>query len=177
MHTEFIATEALSAAQITALDEVRLLTFPPAVTATLPGRFFSWAPPQWSVLVWAQGELTTRVGLVVRDGWVDGVPKRMGGIGGVMTHPDRQGQGLAGHAMREAARLLAYELQVDFALLFCSPAMIGFYQRLQWQPFQGKVLIHQMQDKVEFLAYGAMVLDVREQAPITGVLDLNGSPW
>ena len=177
MHTEFIATEALSDAQRTTLEQMSLLAFPPAVTETLPGRFFSWDPPQWSVLVWAQGELTTRVGLVVRDGWVDGVPKRMGGIGGVMTHPDRQGQGLAGHAMREAARLLADELQVDFALLFCSPAMIGFYQRLQWQPFQGQVLIRQAQEKVEFTIYGAMVLDVREQAPITGVLDLNGSPW
>ena len=177
MHTEFIATEALSAAQITVLDEMSLHAFPPAVTEMLPGRFLSWAPPQWSVLVWAQGELATRVGLVVRDGWVDGVPKRIGGIGGVMTHPEKQGQGLASHAMREAARHLADELQVDFALLFCSPAMIGFYQRLQWQSFQGKVLIHQAQERVEFTIYGAMVLDVREQAPITGVVDLNGSPW
>ena len=177
MHAEFIATEALSDAQRTTLEQMSLLAFPPAVTETLPGRFFSWDPPQWSVLVWAHGELATRVGLVVRDGWVDGVPKRIGGIGGVMTHPEKQGQGLASHALREAARRLADELQVDFALLFCSPAMTGFYQRLQWQPFQGQVLIHQAQEKVEFTIYEAMVLDVREQAPITGVLDLNGSPW
>jgi aminoglycoside 2'-N-acetyltransferase I len=177
MHTEFIATEALSDAQRTTLEQMSRQAFPPAVTETLPGRFFSWDPPQWSVLVWAQGELATRVGLVVRDGWVDGMPKRIGGIGGVMTHPEKQGQGLAGHALREAARRLADELQVDFALLFCSPAMTGFYQRLQWQPFQGQVLIRQAQEKVEFTIYGAMVLDVREQAPITGVLDLNGSPW
>lgn len=31
--------------------------------------------------------------------------------------------------------------------------------------------------KVEFTVNGAMVLDVREHAPLSGILDLNGLPW
>ena len=177
MNIEFVATEAFSDRQKKALEQLGAAVYPPEVVATLPSRFFTWAKPQWSVLLWEDEELLSRVGLLVRDVFHDGAPKRIGGIGGVVTHPAKQGQGLASQAMREASRLFDAELNVSYALLFCRPHLIAFYRRLMWKPFEGKVFVEQPEGKVEFSANGTMVLDVKEQAPLDGVLDLNGLPW
>jgi len=160
-----------------ALQQLRAAVYPPEVIATLPGRLFTWASPHWSVLVWEQEELVSRVGLLVRDVLQDGRPKRIGGIGGVMTHPSKQGQGLASHAMRAATERFDTELGVDYALLFCRPHLVPFYSRLDWKPFQGEVYVDQPQGKIEFSANGAMLLDGTERAPLAGSLDLNGLPW
>jgi predicted GNAT family N-acyltransferase len=174
---EFVATEKLSDTQKRALDQLRAAVYPPDMIETLPGRFFSWASPHWSILVWDQDELVSRVGLLVREIYYEGGKKRIGGIGGVMTHPARQGQGLASQAMREAFKHFDTDLNVSYALLFCRPHLVEFYKRLTWKPFQGKVYVEQPQGKIEFSSNGAMVLDVREQAPLNGELDLNGLPW
>ena len=177
MRVEVVATEKFSDIQKKALDRLRAAVYPPEVIETLPGRFFSWAAPQWSILLWDQDELATRVGLLKREILSDGVKKSIGGIGGVMTHPAKQGQGLASQAMQEAFKQFDTNLKVSFALLFCRPHLIEFYQRLSWRPFQGKVFVEQPQGKIEFSMNGAMVIDVREQAPLNCTLDLNGLPW
>jgi len=174
---EFVPTEDFSDHQQKGLDALRAAVYPPEVLETLPSRFFTWAKPQWSVLLWEGEELVSRVGLLVRDGSHEDIPKRIGGIGGVATHPAKQGQGLASKAMRKAAKLFHEELKVDYALLFCRPHLIEFYKRLSWKPFQGKVFVEQPEGKIEFSANGAMVLDVKEKAPLDGVMDLNGLPW
>ena len=177
MKVEIVATEKFSEYQKIAFTQLRAAVYPPEVIATLPGRFFSWASPQWSILLWDQDELVTRIGLIRREILSDGVAKSIGGIGGVMTHPARQGQGLASQAMREASKYFDTDLNVSYALLFCRPHLVEFYKRLMWKSFQGKVFVEQPQGEVEFSANGAMVLDVREQAPLNGVLNLNGLPW
>jgi len=55
--------------------------------------------------------------------------------------------------------------------------LIPFYSSLGWQSFMGKVFVDQPGGKLEFTVNGAMVLDVKEPAPLDGVLDLNGLPW
>lgn len=177
MKIEFIATEKLSDTQKKALDRLRGAVYPPKVLETLPGRFFSWAAPHWSILLWEQDEVVSRVGLLLRKIYSEGATKNIGGIGGVMTHPDRQGQGLASRAMRQAFTHFEMDLQVPYALLFCRLQLIEFYERLGWKLFQGKVLVEQPQGKIEFSNNSAMVLDVKEQAPLNGELDLNGLPW
>ena len=174
---EFASSEDLSERQKNGLQKLREVVYPPEVIATLPGRFFTWAAPQWSVFVWEEDELVSRVGLLTREITHNRIEKHVGGIGGVMTHPQMQGQGLASEAMREAARLFDSELNVSFALLFCRPHLIKFYQRLEWRVFEGKVLVEQPEGKVEFAVNGPMLLDVREEAPLNGTLDLNGLPW
>jgi hypothetical protein len=141
------------------------------------GRRYTWASPQWLVLLTEGDELITGVGINVREIISNGASKRIGGIGGVMTHPARRNEGLASWAMQEAAHRLHDELQVAFALLFCRPHLVPFYKRLKWKSFEGKVLAYQPEGKIDFMSKGPMVLDVREQAPLGGTLDLNGLPW
>lgn len=177
MKIDFVTTEEFSTDQKSALDLLRAAVYPPEVIATLPGRLFSWAAPQWSILLWDDSELVSRVGLVVREIVHDGVIKRIGGIGGVMTHPEKQGKGYAGQAMREAAARFDNDFHVAFALLFCRPHLVEFYKRSMWKPFPGPVYVEQPQGRVEFSANGAMVLDVKENAPVHGEIDLKGLPW
>ena len=129
MKLEFVATDQLSDLQKNSIQKLRAAVYPPEVLATLPGLAFTWASPQWSVLVWDENELVAKVGLLVREVISNGETKSIGGIGGVMTHPERQGQGLVSQAMREAARLFDEELEVAFALLFCLPHLVEYYKR------------------------------------------------
>ena len=174
---EFVATEDFSDRQQKGLDTLRAAVYPPEVLETLPSRFFAWARPEWSVMLWDGDELLSRVGLLVRDASHNGTPKRIGGIGGVATHPASQGKGYASQSMREAAKRFEEELNVHYALLFCVPGLIPFYGRLGWKSFQGQIFVEQPTGKIEFAAFGAMVLDVKEKSPLDGVLDLKGLPW
>ena len=177
MKLEFVATDQLTDIQKESLKQLRTIVYPAAVLATLIGKDYTWASPQWSVLVWEENELVSRVGLVVREIISNSENKTIGGVGGVMTHPERQSKGYASEAMREAVRIFREEWQVAYALLFCGSRLIEFYKRLQWKPFEGQVFVQQLRGKVEFSANNAMVLDVKEQAPLNGSLDLNGLPW
>lgn len=177
MKTEFLHMETLSEAQTAALTSLRSAVYPPEILETLPARFFTWARPQWSVFLWDANELVARVGLLVREVHSDGVIKKVGGIGGVMTHPQRQGKGYASLAMQAAADRFKADLGVSFALLFCRPHLVDFYKRFGWKVFSGRVFVEQPSGKMEFSANGAMVLDVLETAPTDGELDLNGLPW
>ena len=177
MQIEFVATDKLSERQKESFKQLRAAVYPPEVLAALPGIRFSWASPQWSILVWDQDELVSRVGLLTREAISNGEIKIIGGIGGVMTDPQRQGKGYASLAMREASSIFDSQFNAAFALLFCRPHLVEFYKRLLWEPFQGRVFVEQPQGKIEFSANGAMVLDVKERAPLGGSLDLNGLPW
>jgi len=177
MNIEFIATDQLSDAQKESLKQLRAAVYPAAVLATLIGKDYAWASPQWSILVWDEDKLVSRVGLVLREIISNGEIKTIGGVGGVMTHPERQDKGHATETMREAVRLFNEEFKVAYALLFCTSRLIEFYKRLQWKPFKGQVFVQQLRGKIEFSANNAMVLDVKEQAPLNGSLDLNGLPW
>src|SRR5262245_39933920 len=97
---EFVASEMMADRQRQGIQELRAVVYPPEVFATLPWRHFTWSSMQWSVLLWDENELIAKASLLVRDAFHNGIPKRIGGIGGVMTHPTRQGEGLGSKAMR-----------------------------------------------------------------------------
>jgi len=177
MKIEFVATDQLTDIQKESLKQLRTAVYPTAMLATLIGKQVTWASPQWSILVWDGDELISRVGLVVREIISNGETKRIGGVGGVLTHPERQDKGHATETMREAVRLFNEDLKVAYGLLFCTSRLIEFYKRLQWKPFEGQVFVQQLRGKIEFSSNNAMVLDVKEQAPLNGSLDLNGLPW
>jgi hypothetical protein len=56
--------------------------------------------------------------------------------------------------MHEAAKRFETNLDVSYALLFCRPHLVPFYERLQWKPFMGKVFVDQPEGKVEFTIIG-----------------------
>ena len=114
--------------------------YPPAVTAALPWRNITWAHADWRVVTRNDARrVVSHVGIFMRDATVDDSPVRIGGIGGVMTHPAFRRKGLATAALNHAREFLAKQERVAFALLFCEPKTAPFYARLDWRRFAGAV--------------------------------------
>jgi aminoglycoside 2'-N-acetyltransferase I len=178
MQLELKAAADLSAAERQALAQLSAAVYPPEVLRTSPGRFLEWASAQSSVLAWtAEQELVAHVGMLVRSGMLDGSPVRIGGIGGVKTHPHARGQGYASAALRSAAQALRDRHQVAFSLLVCQAHLLPFYQKLGWLPFAGRLMVEQPGGSIEFTVNHPMVLPGLQPAPRQGVIDLAGLPW
>src|SRR5262249_19247069 len=160
-----------------ALRTLALAVYPPEVAAAWPGRSVEWAPHQWSVIGWhAEGAALCYVGAVLREARWDDRAVRVGGLGGVKTHPASRGRGFATTAIQQALDFFRAQGDVDFGLLVCEPGLVRFYERLGWRRFPGELLVTQRQGTVPFTFNLVMTIPVRLQESLTGVIDLLGLP-
>jgi hypothetical protein len=160
------------------LADLSRAVYPPEVAAAWAGRQLEWSAPEWGVFVRAEdGSLVSFVGILVRPARCDGRAVRVGGIGGVKTHPAARRQGLAGRAIGRAIDFFHEQPDITFGLLVCAPHLIGYYGRLGWQEFSGRLLVTQRGEPAEFTFNRVMVCGVRGEAPAAGTIDLLGPPW
>lgn len=139
----------------------------------------TWASTEVSVIVRreAGGDIAAHAGILARECLVDDRRMRIGGIGGVKSHPELRGTGLGRAAMTKAQELLQDRLKVDFGLLVCPDHVVPFYQRLGWEEFLGDLWVEQRGGRIRFTANDPMVYSIRQDAPRTGTIDLLGLPW
>src|SRR5262245_28933432 len=162
-------------AEVSALSRA---VYPPEVSAAWPGRHWEWSAHQTAILVRsADGELVSYAGLVIRSALLHGRPVQIGGIGGVKTHPAARRQGCAAQAVRGAVAYFRERADVALGLLVCEPHLIGYYERLGWQEFGGRLLVTQRGAAVEFTLNRVLLCGVQEVAPSAGTIDLAGPPW
>jgi hypothetical protein len=168
----------LTAGEQAAVRTLALAVHPPEVSATWPGRAIEWAAHQWAVVGCdADGAAVCYAGIILREARWNDRAVRIGGIGGVKTHPASRGCGLATTAIQRALDFF-YELgDVDFGLLVCEPGLVPFYERLVWRRFPGDLFVIQRQATVPFTFNLTMTTPVRLQEPLTGTIDLMGPPW
>jgi GNAT superfamily N-acetyltransferase len=172
------AVADLTAEDRAALRVLAEAVYPPDVAAAWPGRTLEWAAPEWCVVVRdVDGRAVCHVGVVVRDARCAGRPVRVGGIGGVKTHPAARGEGYATAAIGRALAFLRDEAAVAFALLVCEPDLIPFYEQLGWQLFADDLLVTQHGATVPFTFNRPMVIPVTSAVIPAGPLDLLGPPW
>lgn len=151
--------------------------YPPEVLAEMAWRHVDWAHAAWRLLTRDDaGTVVSTVGAYHRVADLDGRPLRLGGIGGVMTHPDFRRRGLVRAAMAQAVALFAEEGQ-EAGLLFCEGHNVPVYAALGWRLFQGGTIVEQPHGPVVFTGMHAMVCNIRGEAPRRGRLDLRGKPW
>ena len=168
----------LSDEERVALRALTAAVYPPESLAASPGRSVQWVPAQWSILVWAPDDgLVAHVGIVIREGALDGKPVRIGGVGSVKTHPRAEGRGYASAALRRAAMVLENDHRVAFSLLVCQAHLLPFYARLDWLAFPGRLLVEQPGGPIVFTVNHPMVLAGQQPVPREGVIDLQGLPW
>jgi aminoglycoside 2'-N-acetyltransferase I len=137
---------------------------------------YQWAEPDWHMLWYEDSNPVCHVDITERLAMVGGQAVRLGGIGGVITVPERRGRGLATAALQQAAAFLHDPLVVEFGLLMCDPAMTPFYKKLGWQTVEEPLIFDQPGGKVDL--HGAvMILPCRGQAWPPGLIDLCGLPW
>src|SRR5262245_59582558 len=78
----------LTDAERGAVRALSLAVYPPGESAGWAGRQIEWAAAEWCVRISdARDGLVSYVGISLRDARHDGQPVRVGGIGGVKTHP------------------------------------------------------------------------------------------
>jgi aminoglycoside 2'-N-acetyltransferase I len=161
-----------------ALRTLSLAVYPPETAARWPGRAIEWAAHQWSVIGWdAKGAAICYVGIVLREARWNDRPVRVGGIGGVKTHPAFRGRGFATTAIQRALDFFREQGDVDFGLLVCEPSLVSFYERHGWRRFLGDLFVTQHQATVPFTFNVAMTTPVRFLEPLTGAIDLLGPAW
>lgn len=168
----------LSASDREDLRALSTAVYPPREAAEWPGRGVEWSPAEWCVRVHDDdGRVASYVGIVLRDARHDDRQVRIGGIGGVKTHPARRRQGLAARGMHRAMEFFRDQPDVAFALLVCGPHLTGHYARLGWREFPGRLLVRQHEASVEFTFNRAMTFGIQSPAPDAGTIDLLGPPW
>jgi aminoglycoside 2'-N-acetyltransferase I len=178
MRWELRRVADLTAGEQAAVRTLALAVHPPEVSATWPGRAIEWAAHQWAVVGWdAEGAALCYVGVVLRDARWDDRAVRVGGIGGVKTHPKFRGRGFATAAIRLALDFFHGQGDADFGLLVCEAGLVPFYERQGWRRFPGELLVTQRQATVPFTFNLAMTTPVRLQEPLRGTIDLMGPPW
>jgi len=161
-----------------AAEKLLEIVWPPDVMETIVWRDVVWAHADRRVMVHADAppyDLLCHVGLFVRNALWNDRAVTIGGIGGVATHPDKRGSGLATAAMRTAMECYAREHR-DFAVLFCEPFNFAFYRSLGWHQFEGEVFAEQPQGRIRFDLMATFVYDLK-LAPRGGAIDLRGLPW
>ncbi|MDB5616663.1 GNAT family N-acetyltransferase [Tardiphaga sp.] len=150
--------------------------WPREVVEKLSWGHIVFAPADLRVLVEDDERLVCQVGITRREATWDGRKVRIGGIGGVSTHPDFRRRGFASVALNAALQTLKEERATDFALLFCEPHQADFYTSRGWKPFVGEVFAEQAGQRARFDALLPFVSYLK-RAPHTGEIDLCGLPW
>src|SRR3954447_17580935 len=131
------------------------IVWSPEIMAAASWRDVKWANADLRVLVETPDDgLVCHVGLYFREVSLNGRRMHIGGIGGVMTHPDHRRRGYASVALDAATRTMRDREDVLFALLVCEPHNVGFYQARGWHPFDGDGYAEQPRggDDVEAMA-------------------------
>ena len=178
MRWELRRVADLSADEQAALRTLSLAVYPPEVAAAWPGRVIEWAPHQWGIIGWdADGAPLCHVGAVLREARWNDRAVRVGGIGGVKTHPTSRGRGFATTAIQRALDFFHNQGEVDFGLLVCEPGLAPFYERLGWRSFPGDLLVTQHKATVPFTFNLPMTIPIRLQESLGGKIDLLGPPW
>lgn len=167
----------LSAAETAARRALSEAVYPPEAAANWPGQFIEWASPQWCIICWANdGQALSHAGVLIREAKADGKLVRLGGIGGVMTHPGARRQGLAARAISKAFEFFS-EQNVEFALLVCEPTLVAFYEKLGWRLYPDTILVTQRGVTGPFTFNLPMIHPVASAGPAAGAIDLLGPPW
>lgn len=167
----------LTAGEAAALRALSTAVYPPEVAANWPGRALEWAAATWCVVCRDDDRTALcHVGIIRRDGRVNDSPATIGGIGGVMTHPDARRQGLASQCIRRAIEFFD-EQAVDFALLVCERGLVALYEKLGWRLYPGPLFVSQHGRRERFTFNLPMIHPVRSPGPTAGVIDLAGPPW
>ena len=155
---------------------LRDAVWPAEVLQQTPWGQMAFAEADLRVMIASDEQVVSHVGIYRREGIWKGRKIRIGGIGGVMTHPDFRRRGLASVALTAAVHTLKEERATDFALLFCTADTAEFYSSRGWKRFAGEVFTEQAGARKRFEALQPYVFYLK-RAPHEGELDLGGLPW
>ncbi len=151
--------------------------YPPEQLVDTPMHGIEWSHAQRRILLYIDDVVRAVAGIHERVVLCDGQKIAVAGVGGVMTEPEFQGQGLGKLVMLHLVDLLKKEANCAFSLLFCEDHNVGFYAKMGWLRFAGDLVVEQHGRSGPFAFRNTMVLPVTKPAQVTGHIDLCGLPW
>ncbi len=137
---------------------------------------YRWRPKETHFITEEGERAISHVGLIKTKVRAGGREVAVCGVGGVVTVPEAQGRQLVHAAMREAARYMCAEPDVEFGMLFCMPRLAPFYERQGWRLVEDEVVIEQPSGDVVW-PYHVMVLPCGGREWPGGRIEVGGLPW
>ncbi len=135
-----------------------------------------WAEPDWMALGFMGEELVTQLCLPKREISVGSEKVWVAGIGGMATHPNHHHKGYGSKLLRVTETFMRDEMHVPFGLLICADETRPFYELARWQVAADLLVYHQDNER-KILHTCVMILQLQDQAWLTGEIDLCGAPW
>jgi GNAT superfamily N-acetyltransferase len=135
-----------------------------------------WASPTMRFLGKEDNRVVSTVGLIQREILVEGIPYRIGGVGGVATRPDRQKLGYAGRLLTETKRFMNDDPWYEYGMLFCDPKRIPYYQKSGYERISNSLYVRRESDR-QLFPDPCLVLDLRGNIFPPGEVDCMGLPW
>jgi aminoglycoside 2'-N-acetyltransferase I len=135
-----------------------------------------WSQDDYRLLVRVDNCIVSHVAMIERTCLVNKQPVKVGGVGGVGTHPDFRDRGLASLAMRQTADFLKNQLKVEYGVLFCANEMVPYYQRLGWRMIDAPVAFEEQGVKMQ-CDCPVMYLPCEKLYWPAGNVDVCGTLW
>jgi hypothetical protein len=102
-HVTLVNASELPRRDRDALTALSRAVYPADEWADWPGKKIEWSNPEWCVCIQsADGDLLSYAGIVLRQATCEARPVRIGGVGGIKTHPAARGRGYARLGIRTA---------------------------------------------------------------------------
>jgi aminoglycoside 2'-N-acetyltransferase I len=136
-----------------------------------------WEWPFYHYLGKIDGVIVSNVGIVRKEITVKGRTIVVGGVGGVVTHPDWRRMGFARLLMDKAEEYLRRNSsEYEYGMLFCDKKMVPYYGKGGWVQIENLVYItwkkeRKISDEI------CMVLQLSEKEWPPGEVDTQGPPW
>ena len=135
-----------------------------------------WAPADWRILVYADGQLASFLKVTEREISVGDERLKVAGLGDVVTLPDWRRRGLAGLALHRFSEELCHRPDLEFGVLMCLPELVPYYSRFGWQAIAEPIVYTQAWGK-ETSHEVTMILSPHGKQWPGGPIDINGLPW
>lgn len=135
-----------------------------------------WSVPDWSIIVFEEGQIAAFVNLIERIVYMDTNAYRATGVNNLITIGKYRGKGYGQKLMLAAKQMIFDRLRAQLGILLCADHLVPFYQRLNWQKIHSTVLFNQRHGSRTWEA-NTMVLSLGELPYSPNQIDLNGLPW
>lgn len=135
-----------------------------------------WSVPDWSIIIYEEGQIVAFVNLIERIIYVDTIACRAVGINNLITLNKYRGKGYGQKLMLAAKHMICGRLRSQLGILLCADNLIPFYQKLNWREIQCTVLFNQTYGKRTWEAK-TMILSFGNLPNSPCQIDLNGLPW
>jgi aminoglycoside 2'-N-acetyltransferase I len=137
---------------------------------------FLWRPKEWHFITQEDERVVSHVGVMETKVSAGGQEVKVGGIGGVVTIPEAQGQRYVHAAMRLAVEFMCERLKVEFGMLFCLSRLVPFYAGQGWRLVEETVEFEQPTGTI-VSPFHVMITPCGERAWPEGKVEVGGLPW